>query len=93
MLLSLLLLPLAFAESYTLYHRHLPKGEYSPRGTVSIEEGVATFSSSSDIPESDAPWYQVALDVGGNLITSSTRSVSQLYAEADRSASPTLMPS
>lgn len=84
MLAALLLLPLALqvsAETYTLYHRFLPKGEYTPRGTVSIEDGVATFATEPvKAGQSESPWYQVALDVGGDMVTSSTRAVSALHS-------------
>lgn len=80
MLAALLLFPLALqasAESYTLYHRFLPKGELSQRGTVSIEDGIATFNTAPvEGRSSESAWYQVALDVGGDLLTASTRSVS-----------------
>lgn len=73
----------ASAAEYTLYHRYVSSGaEFVPRGTVSFDNGAAVFSPSSESPLSsssdDSAWYQVALGVGSDLITASTRSVSLL---------------
>lgn len=78
-LVSLALIVHASAESYTLHHRFLPSGEFAPRGVVSLSDFGATFTAEPNarvLGEGEGEWYQVALEVGGDMITTSTRSVS-----------------
>lgn len=76
-LVSLALLAGASADSYTLHHRYLPSGEFTPRGVVSLDTSGPTFSPEASAHLSgEGEWYQVALEVGGDMITTSTRSVS-----------------
>lgn len=78
-LVSLALLATATAESYTLHHRY-SGGTFTPRGVVSVTDGVATFTPDSNVGGSgDGEWYQVALEVNGDMITTSTRSVSPCW--------------
>ena len=98
LLLAHVSLVLAEVKTYPLLHRFVPKsgdaGEYKSYGWVEIRDSgllpAGTFESADmgsnvDGPSDDGKgWYQVALDVDGELITTSTRSVSipyRLYGE------------
>ncbi|WOO85432.1 uncharacterized protein LOC62_07G008931 [Vanrija pseudolonga] len=67
-------------QEYTLYHRVLSAGaapEFEHRGTVSLDGFSAALDQSKLKPVSadEGQWYQVALGVGDELLTASTRAV------------------
>lgn len=76
------------AAEYTLYHRFLDGSDFAPRGVVQIDNSRVTYEPSSEPSSSDADWYQVALDVGDQQLTTSTRAVSLFcWTVSDGSAS------
>lgn len=65
------------AAEYTLYHRYLDGSDFETRGVVNIDDTRIAFTSASEPSSSysGADWYQVALDVGDQKLTTSTRAV------------------
>lgn len=71
----------AQAAEYTLSHRFLDGSDFAPRGVVQIDSNKVTYEPSAEAAapsSSDAGWYQVALDIGDQQLTTSTRAVSLL---------------
>lgn len=76
----------AQAAEYTLSHRFLDGSDFAPRGVVHIDNNKVTYEPSSDVAEpssSDAGWYQIALDIGDQQLTTSTRAVSVSGSKRD----------
>lgn len=69
----------ATAADYTLYHRYISDtAEFVPRGVVSIDGGKASYTpkESAKSTSAEGDWYQVALEVDGNSLVTSTPAVS-----------------
>ena len=74
----------AQAAEYTLSHRFLDGSDFVPRGVVQIDNNKVTYEPSAQAvapSSSDASWYQIALDIGDQQLTTSTRAVSNTNAK------------
>jgi hypothetical protein len=77
--LALLALHVSAAQ-FTVFHRFGEKnGKFVERGVVTVDDGRVSYAPSASIEsvnENEAAWYQVAIRVGGEYITTSAPSVS-----------------